>query len=100
MDSRSGSFSKTFKIPATKNNNQLLKSLYIENVISGNNVLSRKQCRIMVDNLYSLNGFLKITAVGKTDKPSYYSCVFYGENLGWASALDEKYIHQLNWGTD
>ena len=99
IEARSGSFSKTFKIPATKNNNQLLKSLYVENTITDNNVLSRKKCRVMVNNLYSLNGSLKITASAKKDNPSYYSCVFYGDNLAWSSALDEKYIHQLDWGS-
>ena len=99
-DANSGSFSKTFKIPATKNNNQLLKSIYVSNAVNESNVLNKLKCRIITDDLYSLSGSLKITAIGQVDKPSYYSVVFYGSNLVWANELDGKYLHQIDWGAD
>lgn len=42
INARKGSFSKTFKIPATKNNNLLYKNIYLANSYSQNNVLKRK----------------------------------------------------------
>ena len=36
INARKGSFSKTFKIPATKNNNRLYKSIYKANTYSDN----------------------------------------------------------------
>ena len=99
MGAKTGTFSKTFKIPATKNNNKILKSIYIENAITNSNILKKLRCRILSDDSYSLNGLLKITAIGKTDKPSYYSAVFYGSNLAWANGLEEKYLHQIDWGS-
>jgi len=94
IDARKGSFSKTFKIPATKNNNKLYKSVYIIN--SKNvNISQKKPCRILINNLYSINGLLQLKSIGATDKPLYYSCVFYGDNLGWATALGEKLLKDL-----
>ena len=98
INARKGSFSKTFKIPATKNNNLLYKNIYLANSYSQNNVLKKKKCRIVIDNLFSINGLLQLNAVGGTDSPEYYSCVFFGNNIGWANYIDEKLLKDL--GTD
>jgi len=95
INARKGSFSKTFKIPATKNNNQLYKSVYIINSTNENNISSKKPCRILINNLYSINGLLQLKSIGTSDKPLYYSCVFYGDNLGWATNLGEKLLKDL-----
>ena len=42
ITARKGSFSKTFKIPATKNNNQIYKSVYLANSYTTNNITSKK----------------------------------------------------------
>jgi hypothetical protein len=98
INARKGSFSKTFKIPATKNNNQLYKSVYIVNSTTTNNLSSKKPCRILINNLYSITGLLQLKSVGLSDKPQFYSCVFYGDNVGWATAIGEKLLKDL--GTD
>jgi hypothetical protein len=98
INARKGSFSKTFKIPATKNNNQLYKSVYIVNSTSTNNLSNKKPCRILINNLYSITGLLQLKSVGLSDKPQFYSCVFYGDNVGWATAIGEKLLKDL--GTD
>ena len=98
ITARKGSFSKTFKIPATKNNNQIYKSVYLANSYTTNNITSKKNCRIMFNNLYSLSGLLQLSAVGSFDNPEYYSCVFFGDNMSWATALGEKLLKDL--GTD
>lgn len=98
IDARKGSFSKTFKIPATKNNNLIYKNIYLANAFNQSNVLNKKKCRIVVDNLFSINGLLQLNAVGGSDSPEYYSCVFFGNNIGWANQIDEKLLKDL--GTD
>jgi hypothetical protein len=101
ITSTSGDYSKTFKFPATKNNNNLLKHLYISNNNVGNNITEKKPCRILSGGLYTQLGLIKITGVGGYGKiPSSYSGVFYGNNLGWASELDNTYMDTLDWGTD
>ena len=98
ITARKGSFSKTFKIPATKNNNKIYKSVYIANSYSANDLTNKKNCRILFNDLYSLSGLLQLSAVGTFENPEYYSCVFFGDNIGWATSLGEKLLKDL--GTD
>ena len=101
LTSTSGDYSKTFKFPATKNNNNILKHLYIPNINSDNDVTERKPCRIMMGDAYTLLGLIRITGTGGYGEvPSYYSGVFYGNNLTWASGLEDAYMNDLDWGVD
>jgi len=99
ITSASGDYSKTFKIPATKNNNKLLKNPYIPNIDTLVNITENKKCRILINNLFSITGLIKVTGVGGYGKtPSYYDCVFFGSNLSWADDLSDKYMNELDWG--
>jgi len=99
LTSTSGDYSKTFKIPATKNNNQLLKHSYTANIDTDINITENKKCRILVDNLFSIKGLIKVTGVGGYgENPSYYDCVFFGNNLSWADDLSNSYISDIEWG--
>ena len=96
ITSTSGDFSKTFKIPATKNNNKILKQQFNANIEYVGEPLSfGRKCRILVNDFYSLDGHIKITGIGgHGESPAYYDCVFYGNNLSWAKDLDGKYMNQ------
>jgi hypothetical protein len=98
IEARKGAFSKTFKIPATKNNNTLYKAIYLANSYCETNRTKKIPCRMLFNNLYSINGLLQLTAVGYTDNPEYYSCVFYGDNIGWATIIGDTLLKDL--GTD
>ena len=101
LTSTSGDYSKTFKIPATKNNNNLLKHLYIPNINVDNKVTEKKSCRILFNNLYSLVGLIQVDGVGGYgETPSYYSCVFFGSNLSWADKIQDAYMNTIGWGDD
>ena len=96
LDARTGTYSKTFNIPATKNNNNIFRGAYHEgSYIKGNKISTEKTCRVLVDNNYSITGKIQVTAIGKSSSPSYYSCVFYGNNVDWASSLDSKLLKDL-----
>lgn len=97
---RKGAFSKTFKVPATKNNNRLLKSIYIPSSVTQATVTGKKACRITVDNLYSLEGLLQLTAIVVDNKPVSYSCIFFGDNIGWSELLKDKLIKDIDWGAE
>ena len=100
ITSTSGDYSKTFKIPATKHNNNLLKHLYIPNSSNTNSATQNKPCRISVNNLQSLVGLIKVTGIGGYgENASYYNCVFYGNNLSWALLLDNQYMNVIDWET-
>ena len=97
LEARSGTYSKTFKIPATKNNNKIFKAAYYEeSFIPNNNVSTTKPCRILVDENYSVTGKIQLMAIGKSISPTYYSCVFYGDNIDWASSLNNKLLKDLS----
>tara|TARA_Y100000401_G_scaffold24126_1_gene16542 strand:- start:6962 stop:10303 length:3342 start_codon:yes stop_codon:yes gene_type:complete len=106
LTSTTGDFSKTFKVPATKNNNNIFKHLYIANINSdtltggiGTDVTERLKCRIIINGLSTLNGILKVTGVGGYgDNPAYYNCIFLGSNIGWADELDNVYMSDIDWG--
>ncbi len=101
LTSTSGDYSKTFKIPATKNNNKLLKNPYIPNIDTEVNITENKKCRILVNNLFSIVGLIKITGVsGYGETPSHYDCVFFGSNLSWADDMSNLYMHELDWGSN
>ena len=101
LTSTSGDYSKTFKIPATKNNNNLLKHLYIPNISVDNKVTEKKSCRILFNNLYSLVGLIQVDGVGGYgETPSYYNCVFFGSNLNWADKIQDTYMNAIEWGDD
>ena len=101
LTSTSGDYSKTFKIPATKHNNQLLKNIYTSGVITDNKVTDKKKCRILVNDLYSLFGLIQVTGDGGYgEKAAYYNCVFFGSNLNWADSLSGKYMSDIDWGAD
>ena len=96
LEARTGTYSKTFDIPATKHNNALLKGAYeVGSIINGNQINTRKDCRIIIDDIYSLSGKLQIQSVGTDSTPQYYSCVFYGDNIDWVSAIDNKLLMDL-----
>ena len=101
LTSTSGDYSKTFKIPATKNNNKIFKNIYIPNIDVDNEVTSKKPCRIMVNNLYSKVGLIKINGVsGYGENPSHYDCVFFGSNLSWAADMEDTYMNDIDWGSE
>ena len=101
LTSTSGDYSKTFKIPATKNNNKLLKHTYTPNIDTDVNLTENKKCRILINNLFSVKGLIKVTGVGGYgETPSYYNCVFFGSNLSWADDLSSKYMNELDWGVN
>ena len=101
ITSTSGDYSKTFKFPATKNNNNILKHLYIPNINNDNNITEKKPCRIISGGMYTQLGLIRITGVGGYGEvTSSYSGVFYGNNLTWAADLGDSYMNQLAWGVD
>ena len=101
LTSTSGDYSKTFKVPATKNNNNIFKHLYTPNIKVDNKVTDKKACRILFNNLYSLVGLIQVDGVGGYgETPSYYNCVFFGSNLSWASKIQDTYMNTIDWGDD
>jgi hypothetical protein len=92
---RGGVFSKTFKIPATKNNNKLLVNLYSANQRNIKAMKQKKDALILVDGVIIERGYIKIldSLVGK--RPEKYTLKFFGDNLDWVTQLGELDLHNV-----
>jgi hypothetical protein len=101
LQSRSGVFSKTFRIPATKNNNIVLKSAYFSaSDNNGNDISNKKDCIILINDLISIKGLLQLKEIGFNESAEYYSCVFFADNLSWATLIEEKTLADIDFGSD
>ena len=111
ITSTSGNYSKTFKIPATKNNNNVLKHPFSSGIVSNiprdynpetaqeSNISEKKPCRIIFNGLYSMVGLIQVDGVGGYgETASYYNCVFFGNNISWSSKMENLYLNTINWG--
>ena len=67
ISKRAGTFSKTIKLPGTKNNNQLLGQLYEVNLVQGTFDINRLQyCNLLQDNIPVVeNAYLQVVRVNK-----------------------------------
>ena len=97
IEARAGAYSKTFQIPATPNNNHVLKRMNITNSTHSDSALRfQTPCRISMGGLFAIDGLFKVQDVIRIkEKAIAYSCVFFGDNLGWSTGLENKFINQL-----
>lgn len=95
FNSRNGSFSKTFKIPATKNNNILLGNIHKDGNLDIKNVRRDISSTIYSDNLPIISGKLRISSVVKNKDVLSYECTFLGDNMDWASAIKNLDLNEL-----
>ena len=95
FNSRGGSFSKTFKIPATKNNNTLFNHIYKDGNIDTKNVRADIPSTIYADNVPVIRGTLKITKILKQTEALEYECNFLGDNMDWAARIKNLELKEL-----
>ena len=93
---RLGTYSKTFTIPATKNNNNILGDLFIVNINKDNgNLLDKKTCKVVVNEVEVETGYIKVTSVLGSYQPVEYELVFFGDATDWASDADALTIDSI-----
>jgi len=95
FNSRNGSFSKTFNIPASKNNNRLFNHIYKDGNIDVKKVRKDIKSSIYVDNIPVINGSLRVTKITKNESVLSYDCLFLGDNMDWANPIKEKELKDL-----
>lgn len=88
MTSSKGSFSKSFKIPATSNNNEVLKFLISDSFYDSFEYVDGKKARIFVDGNLILEGAFQVKGHGVDEVPEYYECLVFGDNFKWVNAID------------
>ena len=99
LNSRGGSFSKSFKVPATKNNNKIFGHIYKDGNIDKNNVRKDISSTIYVDNLPIISGSLRVSKVVSNKDVVEYECLFLGDNMDWANKLKNKELKDLRFSS-
>ena len=99
FNSRSGSFSKTFKIPATRNNNKLFNHIYKDGNIDSKNVLKDLPSTIYADHLPIMNGKLRVSQIYKNTDVLEYECLFLADNMDWADKIKNADLDELRFSS-
>ncbi len=98
ISKRGGTRSKSFKIPATKNNREILNNIYNINV-SSDETTAGFRAVIVVNGIKQSPLLFRVNDVkyvrGVADE---FTCQTIGENIEWVELLREKNIRDLDFG--
>ena len=92
LESRFGDFSKSFDVPATKNNNKLFDNIYNSKIDDTKDIVGLKDCRILVDSIDFFKGKIQVKGNKQSSKPLSYSCTIFGGNYGWLSKIKNRNV--------
>ena len=95
LKARTGTYSKTFKVPNTNNNSKLLSN--VDNINSKKDyrdALNRKPCVIIVNNNQNDSGFLQVS---KSINKDYFELIFFGNNIDWVKSASELKLNTIDW---
>lgn len=85
IETRQGTYSNTFKIPATHNNNQILEQA--NNILSTTEIFTQKlPCRILVDGILQVDGLAEV----KSGNEIEYELNVYAGNSNWFESIENK----------
>jgi hypothetical protein len=99
LKARTGTYTKTFKVPNTKNNANLLNSVDdINSRKDYKDALNRKPCAILVDGSEIEKGFLQVSRVYngfELDSLDSFELVFFGNNIDWVKQASELDVRDI-----
>lgn len=92
-----GTYSKTLKIPATKNNNKVLKNIGYDGTVNFVSLLDNSvQCRVSLNNNILLVGSLQVKSITTFEKITEYSITILGTNITWSKIFAEEYMCEVS----
>jgi len=98
LKARTGTYSKTFKVPNTKNNSKLLSNVDdINSRKDYRDALNRKQCVIIANGTQIDKGFIQISKVLEGFELNSYELVFFGNNIDWVKGASELKLNSLTY---
>lgn len=90
-------FSRTFNLPASKNNNRIFKHWYNDDVIGFDNTIM-SDAIIELNHLPFKEGEIKLEEVViKNNKPSIYKVTFFGKTVSLNNLIGDDQLEDLNW---
>ena len=97
LKARTGTYSKTFKVPNTKNNSKLLSNVDdINSRKDYRNALNRKPCVIIANGTQIDKGFVQVGKVLDGFELDSYELVFFGNNIDWVKGASELKLRNIN----
>ena len=98
LKARTGSYTKVFKVPNTKNNAALLNSVDdINSRKDYKDALNRKPCAIMVDGAEIEKGFIQVSRVYNGFELDSFELVFFGNNVDWVKQASELKLNEVTY---
>jgi hypothetical protein len=92
-----GSYSKTIKIPATKNNNKVLKNIGYDNVINYQSLLDNSiQCRVSQNTNVIIIGSLQVKSIITSERIEEYQVTILGSNITWGKVFAEEFMCDIS----
>ena len=98
LKARTGTYSKTFKVPNTKNNATLLSNIDdINSRKDYRDALNRKPCVIIANGTQIDKGFVQVSKVLEGFELDSYELVFFGNNIDWVKSASELKLNSLTY---
>lgn len=101
LKTRTGTYTKTFKVPNTKNNSTLLSN--VDNINTRkdiNNSLDRKPCAIIVNGNEIEKGFVQVSKSYNGFEVENFELVFFGNNIDWVKQASETKLNSLTFANN
>ena len=89
-------FTKSFTIPASKENNKLFSHYYNFDITNGYDARRKTPAKIELNNIAFKTGFIRLEGVElQNNSPYAYKIVFYGETVGLKDLLGDTKLQAL-----
>ena len=98
LKERTGTFTKMFKVPNSKNNTNLLSN--VDNINSRKDFrdcLNKKPCIILINNNPVEHGFVQVVKAFNDIEGGYFELVFYGDNIDWVKDASDLKLNTIAW---
>ena len=96
LKTRTGTYTKTFKVPNTKNNSVLLSNTDdINSRKDYRDALGRKPCAIMVNGNEIEKGFVQVSKSYSGFNVDSFELVFFGNNIDWVKQASELKVNEI-----
>jgi hypothetical protein len=91
-------FSRSFNLPASKENNKIFKHYYNFDITGGFDARVRVSAEIQLNNISYKLGYIKLEGVSlKNNKAHTYKITFYGETISLKDTFGEDLLSSLSW---
>ena len=101
LKARTGTFTKNFKVPNTKNNSLLLSNVDdINSRKDFRDALGRKPCVIMVNGNEIEKGFVQVSKSYNGFDVDSFELVFFGNNIDWVKGAAETNVNSLDFANN